>query len=184
METFKKTIAKRAAPGVLILDLEDRLLYTNPEALEMLFVLQESDRGQNVPREVYDLCRELKDRTKRAGAVSCVIRHPGSCDQTEVNCSIRAFLMDDSREGSNSSHVLVMIEKITISRQVNVEKAREEFKLSLRETEVVRLICKGLANKEISNAIFISEFTVKDHIKKIMQKMGTGSRNGIMAALL
>lgn len=184
MDTLTEIIAKRSAPGVLILDLEDRLLYTNQEALEMLSVLQENDGEQTVPREVYDLCGQLRGGSKGA-AVFGVIRLPGgSCDETELHYCVRGFLLGDHGEESPPSHVMVLMEKMIRNRQVDVEKVREKFQLSKRETEVVRLICQGLANKEIAGAIFISEFTVKDHIKNIMRKMGSGSRNEIIASLM
>jgi len=47
---------------------------------------------------------------------------------------------------------MVLMEKIIRNRKLDVEKARERFQLSKRETEVVRLICQGLGNKEISGA--------------------------------
>jgi DNA-binding CsgD family transcriptional regulator len=79
---------------------------------------------------------------------------------------------------------MVLMEKVIRKRQIDVTKARENFRLSKRETEVVGLICQGLTSREISDAIFISEFAVKDHLKNIMRKMGAGSRNEIIAALL
>jgi DNA-binding CsgD family transcriptional regulator len=183
METLKEIIAKRSAPGVLILDLEDRLLHSNQEALEMLSTLQGNDGKQTVPKDVYDLCGRLKG-AKGAEAVFGVIRHPGGSDTAEFHFSVRAFLLGGHGEGDNPNHVMVLMEKISRNRQLDIEQARKKFQFSKRETQVVGLICQGLANKEISGAIFISEFTVKDHVKNIMRKMDTGSRNGIIASLL
>jgi len=185
MEKLKEIIAKRSAPGVLIFDLEDRLLYSNQEALEMLRVLRGDEGEESIPGEIYQLCGELRGGSQRAGAVSDVIRHSGeSGEETELHYGIRALLLGGHGEGKGSSHVMVLIEKIITKRRLDVETARERFQLSKRETEVVRLICQGLSNREISGVIFISEFTVKDHLKNIMRKMGTGSRNEIIAALL
>ena len=185
METLKEIIAKRSAPGVLILDLEDRLLYSNQEALGMLSVLQENGGEQTVPKGVYDLCGQLKGGAQRPGAAFGILRHPKAAgDTTEMHYSIRALLLGDHGDGNSSSHIMVLMEKIIRNRQIDLETAREKFQLSKRETQVLGLICQGLANKEISGAIFISEFTVKDHIKSIMRKTGTASRNEIMATVL
>lgn len=185
METLEDIIAKRSAPGVLILDLQDRLLYSNQEALEMLSVLQPNQGEQGVPPEVYQLCGRLRRRSDGTGPVCGVIRRRGGeAEEGEAHCSIRAFLLGDQRDGSGPSHVMVLMEKIIRNRQLDIEKARERFQLSKREGEVLRLVCQGLSNKEISNTIFISEFTVKDHIKNIMRKMDAGSRNEVIAALL
>ena len=47
----------------------------------------------------------------------------------------------------------------------------------------LQLISQGLADKEISNAIFISQFTVKDLVKCIGGKTGAVSRDEIIALL-
>jgi len=48
--------------------------------------------------------------------------------------------------------------------------------LSERELEVLKLMAKGAANKEIAASLCISESTVKTHIQSIFQKLGVGDR--------
>lgn len=52
----------------------------------------------------------------------------------------------------------------------------EEFKISRREEEVIRLLCEGKTNREISDALFISLQTVKDHVYRIYQKVDVNNR--------
>ena len=52
----------------------------------------------------------------------------------------------------------------------------EEHDISKRESEVVRLICRGLSNQEISETLFISLQTVKDHTHRIFVKTGVRNR--------
>lgn len=52
----------------------------------------------------------------------------------------------------------------------------EEHDISKRESEVVRLICRGFSNQEISDSLFISLQTVKDHIHRIFVKTGVRNR--------
>lgn len=52
----------------------------------------------------------------------------------------------------------------------------EEYEISKREIEVVRLICRGLSNQEISDTLFISLQTVKDHTHRIFVKTGVRNR--------
>ena len=51
-----------------------------------------------------------------------------------------------------------------------------EHDISKRESEVVRLICRGLSNQEISDTLFISLQTVKDHTHRIFVKTGVRNR--------
>jgi len=51
-----------------------------------------------------------------------------------------------------------------------------EYKISRREEEVIQQLCEGKTNKEISEALFISLQTVKDHIYRIYQKTDVKNR--------
>lgn len=48
--------------------------------------------------------------------------------------------------------------------------------LTERETEVLRLISKGLSNKEIGRTLHIGEKTVKTHVSNVLGKLGVSSR--------
>lgn len=48
-----------------------------------------------------------------------------------------------------------------------------------RELEIIKEICKGSSNKEISNNLFISEGTVKNYITSILQKTDLNHRTQI-----
>ncbi|GAC1656182.1 MAG: response regulator transcription factor [Acidobacteriaceae bacterium] len=48
--------------------------------------------------------------------------------------------------------------------------------LTQRELEVLKLVVKGMSNKEIGTALFISEATVKTHLNNILSKMGVSDR--------
>jgi DNA-binding NarL/FixJ family response regulator len=48
--------------------------------------------------------------------------------------------------------------------------------LSQRETEVLSLLVKGRSNKEISSSLFISEDTVKAHLKTLFIKLNVKDR--------
>ena len=51
-----------------------------------------------------------------------------------------------------------------------------KFEISKRESEIVELICKGKSNQDISDSLFISLQTVKDHIHRIYLKTGVKNR--------
>ena len=48
--------------------------------------------------------------------------------------------------------------------------------LTPRETEVVRLMARGMSNKDICTALVIGEKTVKTHVSSILSKLGVPSR--------
>lgn len=58
----------------------------------------------------------------------------------------------------------------------NEAKVTFDPKLSNRESEILMLVAKGLTNKEISLQLEISEYTVKNHLKNLFQKLHLNNR--------
>jgi DNA-binding CsgD family transcriptional regulator len=56
--------------------------------------------------------------------------------------------------------------------------------LTRREYEVLQLMTKGATNREIAGTIFLSEETVKSHVKRILQKFGVANRGQAVATYL
>jgi len=54
------------------------------------------------------------------------------------------------------------------------------FGLSQRETDLLRLIIDGCTNKEIAEKLFISENTVKFHVRNLLRKTGCSKRTDIL----
>jgi DNA-binding NarL/FixJ family response regulator len=50
------------------------------------------------------------------------------------------------------------------------------LKLTERELEVLRLVARGLNNREVAKELFISENTVKNHVRNILEKLQLHSR--------
>ena len=55
-------------------------------------------------------------------------------------------------------------------------RARSDFALTRRETEILAAIVSGLSNKEIASRFSLSEDTVKHHLTSIFDKVGVSSR--------
>ncbi|MGE5590642.1 MAG: response regulator [Bacillota bacterium] len=66
-----------------------------------------------------------------------------------------------------------LIDRVT---QLGAASPQAEDRLSDREMDVLRLMAKGQPNKEIAQALFISESTVKTHVASIFQKLGVRDR--------
>jgi DNA-binding NarL/FixJ family response regulator len=53
--------------------------------------------------------------------------------------------------------------------------------LSEREIEVVRLLARGLGNRAIAAALFVTEATVKTHLVRLYRKLGADNRAGAVS---
>lgn len=56
------------------------------------------------------------------------------------------------------------------------QTAEQGSPLTAREREILGLVAKGLSNRDIAAALDISEHTVKNHLKNILQKLHVGNR--------
>ena len=56
--------------------------------------------------------------------------------------------------------------------------------LTSREREIFSLLIKGMETKEISDFLFISEKTVRNHVSNVIQKLGVKSRVGAVIELV
>ncbi len=61
-------------------------------------------------------------------------------------------------------------------KDLTFEEFCKRFEVSPRETDIIREICNGLSNKEISEKLFITLQTVKDHTHRIYTKTNVRSR--------
>ncbi len=71
-----------------------------------------------------------------------------------------------------------LVGKFTSLRRREVEG---QASLTEREVEIARLLAAGASNKEIAEALFISENTCKVHVKNILEKLGLRNRQQIAA---
>ncbi|MBO0959006.1 EAL domain-containing protein [Neobacillus sp. MM2021_6] len=111
------------------------------------------------------------------------------------------FLTSNDKKTTNRKGVIYLDKKVKIYPQaaimVNSDETEGEFSnkvleaalfraeklysISTREMDVFKLLVNGLSNKEISEELFISEHTVKNHITRIFQKLSVNDRLQAMA---
>ncbi|MGI6358386.1 MAG: helix-turn-helix transcriptional regulator [Bacillota bacterium] len=68
-----------------------------------------------------------------------------------------------------------------VMEQQRLTEYARRFGLSARQQDILRLIVKGMSNAEISDALYITESTVKFHAGNIFKKTGRGSRLELIA---
>lgn len=64
--------------------------------------------------------------------------------------------------------------------QLPSKQEREDWGLTRREQQLIPLIGEGLSNKEIANSLNLSEQTVKNHIHRILRKVGVPDRLSVL----
>lgn len=66
------------------------------------------------------------------------------------------------------------------AKDISFDDFCKAFEVTPREADIIREICNGLSNKEISDKLFISLQTVKDHTHRIYIKTNVKSRVQLM----
>ena len=61
------------------------------------------------------------------------------------------------------------------------KEGEEASRLSLREEEILALVAEGLTNKEIARRVYITENTVKYHVRKVLPKLRLKNRAQVIA---
>ena len=69
-----------------------------------------------------------------------------------------------------------------IAQQLAQRALRDE--LSVREREIMQLVAQGMKNKEIADKLCISEFTARNHVINLLDKLGTRDRTEATAVAI
>jgi two-component system NarL family response regulator len=114
---------------------------------------------------------DLYDAIK-AGAVGYLLK---DIPIDEVATAVRAVRGGQSYISPSMASKL-LTEFATMVRRSDERQQLPAPKLTDREMEVLKLVAKGLNNRDIAKQLFISENTVKNHIRNILEKLQLHSR--------
>lgn len=151
------------APDVVVVDLK-LTAGTDYEGMRLISELKRWNPEIAVLVLTTFLDDDLVMRAVRAGARGYVVK---DVDTTELVRAIRALAGGGSAFDPRSSMIVM--------RAMSGERNTAE-ELTDREREVLRLLADGLSNAAIGKQLFISESTVKFHIRNVIRKLRVSKR--------
>lgn len=188
-EPADNVVDQRAGAGIVVLTSSMQLLHMNRQAAELSKLINMTENGGApakaahgvLPSALTELCAELiKALRVRTEAKDWeqfeVKRVAGNPNQPVL---LRGFGLPD-KGGIQHARLVVTLEELGRRQQLSTDQAKERFHLTNREQSVVENLAKGWTNKEIANALKITEQTVKEHIKHIMRKTNSTTRTGVL----
>lgn len=107
-----------------------------------------------------------RDRVSQALAAGAVGYQLKDCEPADLLAAVRAAAAGHAPLDPRVARVLLP----------QPSSGRPEESLSPREIEVLHLVAKGLANKQIGRALGISERTVKAHLGRVFRQIGVVDR--------
>lgn len=128
----------------------------------------EAIKAESPEVEVLALTSVLEDASV-SGAVKA-----GAMGYLLKNNTEAAELCEAIKAAANGRVQLAPEAAARLMREVRAPESPES--LTERETEVLRLVARGRANKQISSELFIADKTVKTHVSSILMKLGVRSR--------
>jgi len=126
-----------------------------------------------------EILHDVKDVRPRTRVIVLSAVEPDEQVCAAIEAGAAGFLLKDS----SRSQIVETIETVFagekclpswILARVAERKARPS--LSQRELEVLEMVSKGLTNKEIAHVIQLSHFTVRNHVRRIIDKLDVGDR--------
>jgi DNA-binding NarL/FixJ family response regulator len=164
-------LVKRLLPDVILMDLQMPKM-GGVEAIRQ--IRQDSDKSEVIILTTYDSDEHIFSGIE-AGAKGYLLK--GS-SRDDLFKAIRAASRGES-----------LLEPAVASKLVErftqlARKGPADDSLSERELEVLKLMAKGLRNKEIARELFITEKTAKAHVSNILSKLAVSDRTEAVTVAL
>jgi DNA-binding CsgD family transcriptional regulator len=152
-------------PSVLILDAGDHVLAADATARRRLELLPDH-QPTGIPGVIAYLAARVR-WDAAADSATARTRLPDG----------RWFLLDASVMDDGGGHVAVVMQPAAPSAMLT--HVLRSYALSSREREIAALLAQGQSAKTIASSLFLSPWTVQDHIKAIYRKTGVGARSDL-----
>lgn len=177
------------ATGVVFFNSTGQLLFMNDKVQSFFQRLQPGSTRECgawlIPAEIHAVVHKLITRLQ-----AC--EHPKKCRSIHVE---RVCTMSDQRllirgwcvpheTVVMKSRLLIVLETLQQPKASAEMKIQDRYHLTEREQMVIIYLMLGFTNKEIANRLNLSEHTVKEHLKRMMQKTDTTSRTGLLSCMI
>jgi two-component system response regulator DegU len=162
MDTADAHRIAAAKPDITLFDVD----FQRGDPVDTVKSLREAHPNGKICLLSMNAQQALLERSLVYGLEGYVIKDIGLMDLSRALLAINSgdFYVDPRLAGS-------MLRRMSERRHKG-----DPSELSERETDVIQLIAMGLSNKQISERLFLSEKTVKNHISRIFSKLNVTAR--------
>lgn len=130
-----------------------------------------------------ELCRELRDIKPE---LSCLMLTSFSDDEAfdaALTAGAKGYVLKDVRSNDLVESIRTVASGTSLFDDATIERAKARLarhhqeldrieKLSAQELRILELLTEGLTNREIAEAMFLAEKTVKNYLSNLLAKLG------------
>jgi DNA-binding CsgD family transcriptional regulator len=161
--------------GVIAFDAKLEIVYSNKQARYFLNRYELPDDITTLGKRIFDAMKASRLSELFPGEIHLTKKFEGSPSNWRFS-----FLIRENRDPL----VVIFILEEKISNKLDLNVIRRQYRLTRKQTDILRRVVDGLKNFEISEELSITEQTVKDHLTNIYEKMGVADRMSLMRSLL
>lgn len=149
--------------------------------LVLLDIRMKDENGIDIAKDILNLDKDAK-----------IILLTTFKDEEYINKAIKAgvrgYILKDNIDSLSHAINAVMAGNMVLDSEImgdikiqsKEEKSVEDFGITQREMELIKLIAEGMNNKELSKELFLSEGTVRNYISIILDKLELRDRAQIV----
>ncbi|MGH8446680.1 MAG: PAS domain S-box protein [Solimonas sp.] len=131
---------------------------------------------QGIARDISEL-RMLQTQVAEKSARLALLEERAKIAMS-LYARIAGLARDDGGDGTSPDQALRQVQDAV------VRASAEKIGLTGFDLRIIELLAKGRSNREIAEAVHRSPHTIKDHVKKIMQRLGATRRAELVATAL
>jgi DNA-binding NarL/FixJ family response regulator len=171
-----------STPGVLLLTESMGAVAYNWEAVRILGFPTKPEQIEHIQRFLAKRVRATLASRRSTDTLQFVGEFRSG--QRTYICHVLDLCSTDRRAEEKGAATVLVLQRQSSTTLSLKRRARNKYRLSPRESEVVELLLEGMTTKEIAAAMNLSPNTVKSFIRLIMTKMNVSTRSGIIGKIL
>ncbi|MGI6249365.1 MAG: response regulator [Acutalibacteraceae bacterium] len=135
-----------------------------------------------------DIAGKLLERDNEAKIILLTTFKDEEYINKAIKLGVKGYILKDNVDSLFQSIQTVMAGNMVLDSEVikdirlsnQARKSIEDFDITERELEIIKLLAEGMNNKEISQTLYLSEGTVRNYISNLLDKLDLRDRSQIV----
>jgi DNA-binding CsgD family transcriptional regulator len=172
--------------ALMLFDADSALVHANPSAAALVSGLNSAHAldAERLRNEALQVARRINAMLRHAGVGAPTMTPSAATRDVRTSkgvVTVRGAIAPAWMFGRGHG-VLVTLERHVTTGLTDAD-LQQRFGLTAREVEVARFLADGLSNQDLAARLGVSFFTARNHVEKVLTKMGAKSRAQVGAVI-